>query len=513
MKKILSLILLVFISLGLIACSGQYGYKKVVYSEPDDIITQLSQEATPEKYSMVDTITSTDDLWINYLDNGVQNQKNKSSHWLDNNIVTVLPEYYFTTLGTHTHIGTEWGFYVHTTKYDSEIYTSDVLLFDVSFEHTSSVSKYTLSVKPVMEYQYRTILNYEYFDDTENRFLVLKVGNGTEYLNRYFLSSVKLTVGTTSANHRNNNLYADHISHVECYFDAQLIGNTDDTRFLSSVTPNNSDDYDKSIWKLQEWDNSSTEEDPTNHVEFQIDPTWSTQQFYFDGWLESATFEVHESYNMNSINYDNLNVGESYFPGQFGPASFVPIEYPVGDTVPSAIALGMERTSKAELYVSTSNNFPSYTPLDSVSEEDISSIWVSNEVYIDKSISLDILYRSEDNTLIKMAEIEGEHRDEISSEVGDTLNLFESAPVKIQYGDGSTDFRFYVQSDGNYYLMNSGSVDNSVIYIIDSQGDIVYQITEGMSTVYLQASKLYYVVAKYQDVFKTGDYWIAFWQV
>lgn len=511
MKKSFCLVLTVLFAAGMLACSGQYGLGRTAFPDQAEVIAQLAQETPVEEYPLIGDITSTDEFWEAYLLSGMGDQKASDGLRLDDNIVTVLPKYFFMTPGTHSYIGTEWGFYVHTTEYEPGINNSDVFLFDVEYKNVFS-EWYYLSLYPALEYQYHCVLEYEDGEDPEDSARVFIVDGGEEPLGRYFLSRVALTIGNESANSRNNEVFADHVSGILCYFDAQVLGDSGDERFFASMTPNHSEDTALSVWKINDFPDPDFDlvADTTNKVEIRIADDLSTHEFYFGQWVEAASFGVYgiqDIVNGDQI-WNDLDTNETYFPGQpLLQNPIVPIEYAVGDVVPSAIVLGMDPESKMEMCVEMNRSLPSYY----LPGEEGVPMWVSNEKRAQIAISLDVLYQCKDGTLVKMASVTGEHRDVVSAQCGDTMILCEAAFVSVHTPGFSDEFRFYVDSDGEYLFLNSGFSDSSEIYIIDSHGQILYDVTERELTVSLEASELYYVVAKYQDDTKTGEYRIAFW--
>ncbi len=82
----------------------------------------------------------------------------------DDPIVKIIPKEYFSLEGNHSYIGQEYGFFITTEKVKmnnddyGDLYNSTVLVFDVNTEISSDTSPITVTVKPIFQYEYITMI-------------------------------------------------------------------------------------------------------------------------------------------------------------------------------------------------------------------------------------------------------------------------------------------------------------------------------------------------------------------
>jgi len=509
-KKATVLILLAIFVLCFSGCVAQYGVRKISLLKSDEVISLLSGEVTTEESPSAVLLTSSDEPWEAYLagEKGIKTDGKK--HLLDDPIVQVLPKLIFTTLGTHTYIGSEWGYYVHTTVYESGLNNVDVFLFDIENDYHHSTGYYTLKLNPILEYQYRCILDYKDAENPDDPARVLIVNDGEKSLNRYFLSNVALTFGAESANIRNLPIFADHIEFVSFYFDGKIVGGSGEEGYLLSAVPNRSLDSQKTMW----WAGTMGSEngDPTTKADLSIPDSLSSHEFYFDEWLTSITlrpFGIQSVANGAAV-WAPMTKDHLYFPGQAKPieGEIEPIEYTVGEIVPTALVFGMGFESQIQLYLNTTRLLPQIV---NGSDEPF-SIFVTNEIVIETALSLDILYQGKDDKLVVVASAEYRSQSETASV--ETMRLFETVSVSIRTPGAFDCFPLYVESDGTYLLLNGGAEDGLTVDLYDTDQNLIAHFEDGSEEVSLEASKLYWVVAKFQDPDQIGEFQpLALWPI
>lgn len=117
-------------------------------------------------------------------------------------IVEIIPEDCFFTVGEHLHIGTEYGFFVHTEEFEENSYSSTALVFDVitNTDLISTVDRVIVTVAPILQYDYvATYTLGDFFSNIEEDITERKVipvpenlfnPSGFAMSDRYFLQDV-----------------------------------------------------------------------------------------------------------------------------------------------------------------------------------------------------------------------------------------------------------------------------------------------------------------------------------
>ena len=82
----------------------------------------------------------------------------KNGVYSDDWITKVVPKHLMFTVGTHSYVGKEYGFSIHTTRQSTDLYVSDVFIYDIFVQKPMVVDLYNdralVEVRPLYQYRY-----------------------------------------------------------------------------------------------------------------------------------------------------------------------------------------------------------------------------------------------------------------------------------------------------------------------------------------------------------------------
>lgn len=108
--------------------------------------------------SLFETLSSTE--FENLFSVSTNTYKNEDGKIISHPIINYLPQYYFTTPGEYSGMGTKYGFYVRTEGNETTGYLSDVFVYEInSFVDLTSNSEIEFSVIPRFSYTFKTVVD------------------------------------------------------------------------------------------------------------------------------------------------------------------------------------------------------------------------------------------------------------------------------------------------------------------------------------------------------------------
>lgn len=99
-----------------------------------------------------------DDYYAKSYETVFFNENYKNGIYSDDYITKVVPKHYMFRPGTHSYVGKEYGFTIHTTRQSTDLYVSDVFVYDISVKipgtNMMDTFKAVAEVSPMYQYRY-----------------------------------------------------------------------------------------------------------------------------------------------------------------------------------------------------------------------------------------------------------------------------------------------------------------------------------------------------------------------
>lgn len=134
--------------------SAEATYKASLPNIQPAFTVQRSEDV--DNQAVLDNYLETKEQQIEMMSLGFgKSEQTENIYPTDDSIINLIPKNCFRNNGTYSNGGAEWGFFIQTYNYSSNIKMSSVLIYDVFNIKTDFINPETISIKPVLNYNFK----------------------------------------------------------------------------------------------------------------------------------------------------------------------------------------------------------------------------------------------------------------------------------------------------------------------------------------------------------------------